>query len=223
MSLITLINFGQDCSTYFPFEEGKTWEMSNYNKKGKLEGTSLNTVTKVSEVSEGTKASVSIKMADAKKKDEEVELVYDMTCAGDKVMVSMNMFLPAEQMEQMNAYEDMEVTMDMEDMTFPNDLSVGQELKDCSMTMEVSASGIKVMSSTTKITDRKVLDKLIVTTAAGDFECFKITQTTEVSAGFISREYTSISYISKGVGVVKSESYDKKGNLDSYSELSKIN
>lgn len=219
---ISVVNLAQDCSKFFPFSEGKTWEMSSYNKKGKLENTSINSVTSVTTVDGGTKASVSIKMKDVKEKDE-VEMTYDMTCVGDIVSVSMNMFLPAEQMEQMQGFEDMEVKMDMEDMDFPNDLSVGQDLKDCSMSMEVSTNGMKIMSSSTNIKDRKVLEKITITTAAGDFECYKITQTTAVSAGFISREFKSVSYISEGVGVVRSESFDKKGNLESYSELSKIN
>ncbi len=222
LSLITLAGLAQDCSAYFPFEEGKSWEMSSYNKKGKLENTSVNTITSLTTTSEGIVATTSIKVKDAKEK-EEVEMSYDMTCKDGEVMVSMNMFLPADQTAQLEAYKDMEVKMDMEDMAFPNDLSVGQELKDCSMTIEVSTNGMKIMSSTTNIKDRKVLDKVTITTAAGDFECYKITQTTAVSAGFISREFKSVSYISEGVGVVRSESFDKKGNLESYSELSKIN
>lgn len=222
MPIVMLSTLAQDCSSYFPFEEGKTWEMSDYNKKGKLTGTSLNTVSNVAVVSDGVKASVAIIVRDAKGKDE-AELGYDMICSEGEVMISMNMFLPAEQVEQMKGYESMEVKLDMGDMAFPNDLTVGQELKDCSMTMEVSTNGVKVMSSTTSIKDRKVLEQLTVTTDAGDFDCFKITQTTAVSMGFISREYKSISYISEGVGVVRTENYDKKGNLDGYSELTKLN
>ena len=72
------------------------------------------------------------------------------------------------------------------------------------------------------IKDRKVVGKETVTTAAGTFECFKVEQTTEMDMGFVKREMKGVSFIAEGIGVVRSESFDKNGDLESYSEITQV-
>lgn len=210
----------QNCESFMPMQEGYKWEVTNFNKKGKEENKVLNTISDVSEVEDGVSATVKMVVSDGK---EEHESSYKMTCTGSKFLMSMSMFLPQEQVQQMESTESMEVELDMEDMEFPNSLEVGQELRNATMTMVAKMNGVQMMSSTTVIKERKVVDKVSITTAAGTFESFKVEQTSEVKMGFMTREFKSISFIAEGVGVVRSESYDKKGELESYSEITSIN
>lgn len=212
-------NFAQDCTSFMPMEEGYKWEVTNFNKKGKEQSKVTHTVKSASVVDGESNAALEMVTVDGK---EEHTTSYEFMCDGSIFKISMNLFLPAETMEQMQSMESMEVVMDMEDMEFPTKLEVGQVLKDASMKMEASMNGMKVMSMITIIKERKVVSKESVTTTAGTFECFKVEQISEVKMGFVNREYKSVSYIAEGVGVVRSESFDKKGEIESYSEITKI-
>ncbi len=214
----------QDCNLYFDFVQGKSWEVSNYDKKGKLEGKMKNTILEQTKNDQGEVAKIKLEAIDVKEKDK-FESIYTIVCNDGNLKMSMDMFMSPEATKQMEmeGMEGVEVSMDMGEMEFPNNLSVGQELNPCEMTMTAKMNGIQIMSMQSEIKDRKVLGKESITTEAGTFECFKIEQTSFVKMGFVKSETKSIIYISDGVGVVKSENYDKKGNLESYSEISKIN
>ncbi len=220
----SLVIKAQDCTLYFDFVEGTTWEMTSYDKKGKQEGKIKNTIIEKSNSSKGNQAKIKMEMLDVKEKDK-VESEYTITCDNGNLNMSMDMFMSPEMTKQMEmqGMENIEVNMEMGDMEFPKDLSVGMELKPCEMTMTAKMNGIQVMSMQSEIKDRKVLSKESITTEAGTFECFKIEQTTFVKMGFAKSESKSITYLSEGVGVVKTEDFDKKGNLVGYTEITKIN
>lgn len=55
--------------------------------------------------------------------------------------------------------------------------------------------------------------------AAGSFDCFRISYVTISETRLITTEINSTEWIAEKVGVVKSESYDRKGNLSGYSLL----
>jgi hypothetical protein len=202
-----------------PLKDGYKWEVTNFNKKGKEESKVTNTVSNVVSGDGIVSAVVNMVMTSGKDTHEQS---YEMTCEGSTFKMSMDMFLPAEQMEQMQSMESMEVEMDMESMEFPSVLEVGQELKDAKMTMVAKTNGMTVMSMTTTITGRKVVSKETITTAAGTFECFKVEQTSKMNMGFVKKEFKSVSYLAEGVGVVRTENLNKKGEVDSYSEITQI-
>ena len=57
----------------------------------------------------------------------------------------------------------------------------------------------------------------------GTFSCFKITQTVEADYPLIGKQhFTSITWIGKGMGVIKTEAYDKKGKLQSRMLLTEL-
>lgn len=212
--------YSQNCLSFMPFEEGYKWETTNFNKKGKEDGKSTNVIKVVSTDGNASSATVDMVVSDGK---EEHSSTYTITCDGSTIQMSMSVFIPEEQMQQMESSEGMDIELDMDDMEFPGQLAVGQELKDAKMTMSASMGGMQVMSSTTTIKSRKVVGKESITTAAGTFDCFKIEQTSVFHMGFMNKEIKSVSYIAEGVGVVRSESLDKKGEIDSYTEITAIN
>ena len=214
------VGVSQECDMYFPLIEGNSWVVSNYNKKGKLQTEELNTIVSKETTAEGEKATIKIEVLDKKKKEEEttVELTYKVECKAGELIMDMQMYIPQEQTESSQSAE---VIMEATNVEFPSNLKVGQELEDASVSAVLSTTGMTMF--TINIVDRKVIAIENLTTPAGTFECYKITQTAKMKIVFLNITATTITYFSKGVGVVRTENYSKNGKLTDYSELTKIN
>ena len=65
--------------------------------------------------------------------------------------------------------------------------------------------------------------ELYATTAAGTFDCHKVTYDFDVKFGFVKAKGSGVEWYDKDKVLVKSESYNKKGKLTGYTELTKIN
>jgi hypothetical protein len=121
----------------------------------------------------------------------------------------------------MSGFQDMEVTVSGADLEMPGAMQVGQTLKDGDIKMAVNSSGMNIMNLEVKIYNRKVEAIETITTPAGTFECFKVSYDTEFRTMFkITAKGTE--WISRNVGTVKSEQYDKNGKLTGYTLLSKF-
>ena len=68
------------------------------------------------------------------------------------------------------------------------------------------------------ITGREVLAKENVTVPAGSFDCYKINQVVETS-GPMKFSTPSTEWICEGVGMIRSQSYGKNGEIAGRSEL----
>jgi len=78
------------------------------------------------------------------------------------------------------------------------------------------------MTMSFHVVDRKVEAFESITTAAGTFECFKLSQTTKSKMMFMNLTLKSIDWIAEGIGSVRSESYTEKGKLEGYTVLTNI-
>jgi hypothetical protein len=87
--------------------------------------------------------------------------------------------------------------------------------------MQASMNGMSLIKLNMNITDRSVVTSEVVKTPAGSFDCMKIVQTTSMD-GLGKSTYESASWYAKGVGMVRTENYDKKGELDTYTELTSL-
>lgn len=209
-----LNGIAQDCSTFFPFKKGAYMEYTTFDKKGKVESITENTVQVIEENEDQIRAELSTVLKDKKGK-ESYAGTYEVFCEDGKLLMDVNsMFNPAMQ----QSFSGYEVTIEGDALTFPNDIEVGQELPDAASKITTAASGINIASMNIEITDRKVEDKVTITTDAGTYECYKIRQTSSIKM-MISRAYSTVEYFAEGVGVVRSETYDQRGKLQSYMEL----
>lgn len=208
-----------NCSTYYPMIEGASYEYKLFNKKGKHEGTSSYTITNVDDDGGNTYATMQIKFVDAKEKNT-FESEYNITCTGDGVKIDFESLFPKQMMEQ---YEDMDLEMDITgtDIEIPNNLSVGKELADANInvTMNMGAMNMKIEVNTT---DRKVVGQESITTSAGTFDCYVITANTSSKMMMAKHQMSDKIWLSKGVGIVKQETYSKKGKLESSMQLEKF-
>ena len=112
-----------------------------------------------------------------------------------------------EELEEMKR----EVTIEGEFPSITTQFYVGQTI-DHSFSME--AKGLKISSEGTQ----RVTARESVTVPAGTFDCFRVES--EMSMKMIMSFRTkSVSWYAAGIGEVKTESYDRRGNLESVQEL----
>jgi hypothetical protein len=193
------------CETYFPIKKGTQLTYENLDAKNKLVGTDFMTLTDLIEADGMTTMKIH-----ASSKDEKGELVYESDfeafCKNGVFTVSMESMMSAETMQ---AYKDMDVKVTQTEVMYPNNMAVGMTLPDASMNLKISMDGMQIMSMDFKITDRKIEAVESITTAAGTFECFKLTESTNMKAMMMDRTYKTTNWLSKKVGNVRTETYYK--------------
>ncbi len=141
-----------------------------------------------------------------------------MRCHNDVYYMDLTGLVPAESMAAMGS---MEMTFSGDALEFPRNMSVGQSLPDATGSFKASTGGLSLMSMTFDYTDRKVEDKTNITTPAGTFDCYKISYTMNMK--FMGkRSYKVVQYFNSEAGAVRTENYDQKGELESYTVLTKF-
>ena len=208
-----------NCSAFYPMIEGTSFEYTNTDKKGKTEGVTRYTVSDVRQEGGATKATFDLRFFDKKEK-EIFNTNYKITCKDDVVKIDYQSLFPSQMMQQ---YTEMGLEMDITgtDIELPNSLSVGQDLADANVSVSMNMSGIK-MNIVVNQTNRKVEKKESVTTSAGTFDCYSITETTSSKTMGSTQEFNNKLWLSEGVGMIKQETYKKNGNLMSSTELTKF-
>lgn len=208
-----------NCSKYYPFEEGTSFQYTMFDKKGKPDGTSDYQVKSVLNSGGETIAEMSVNLHDKKGK-EIVQSNYNIICTGTGVKIDFQSLMPTQMLEQ---YKEMDVQVDLSgtDIELPNDLTVGQELQEANVTMNVKMAGMN-MKTIVNMKNRKVEKKETITTTAGSFECYVIYSENESQVMGMKKTFPSRLWLAEGVGMVKQESYQKDGDLMSTMELTKF-
>jgi hypothetical protein len=208
----------QDCnSAYAPLLEDTKMEVTNYGKKGKIVSIIKSHIYEVDNVVDSTVAKFHSLMVD----DEGEEILksnYVLKCIKGSVWIDMRDMLG----DLTKQFEKMDITVEGNFIEYPDNMSVNTKLPDAEMVLSMNSDSPMPIKIRFNMTDRKVEAQETITTAAGTFNCLKLTYNMEAKMGF-SRTTRSAIWLSKGVGTVKSESYDKKGNVDFRSELTKFN
>ena len=208
------ILFAQEgCSKYYPFEQGTKFQITNYDKNDKPAGV----IDYIVKESDGDTALFAYEMHDDKG-----ELIltseYAILCENDGISIDFRSLAAPGMMEQ---YQDMEVDLSGTNLYLPNDLSVGQTLPDADLLMNVSMAPIN-MKLTVRIFDREVVGEETITTPAGTFDCIILKQNSETKMG-MKVSGSSKEWYAAEVGLVKQESYNKKGKKIASSVLTSFN
>lgn len=209
--------FAQECQPYYMVEKGAVREMSSYDKKDKLTGTSIQTVKDITVAGNKTEWTIGSVSKDEKGKELSSGDLH-MSCEDGVFKMDMKNFIDE---ATLKSFEGMEVTMDATDLDYPAVLSPGQALPDGNITIRVTNQGMAIMTMIVKIYDRKVEAAENMTTPAGTFTCYKLTSTIETKTMFtvIAK---STDWIAAKVGPVRSETHDKDGKLMSYMVLTSM-
>ena len=214
--LVSSTALSQNCSKYYPMEEGTSFQYTMTNKKGKTEGITDYSITNVENTGGVTTATMNMKFTDEKGKEIFVS-DYKLSCTGDVVKIDYNSLVPAQMMKQ---YTDMGMEMEISgtDIELPNNLSVGQGLDDANVAISIKMTGMNMNIKVDQL-NRIVEKKESVNTPAGTYECYVITQDNVSETMGVKQTMQSKLWLAEGVGMVKQETYNKKGDLMSKSEL----
>ena len=220
LTILTSSVKSQDCTMYFPDKIGSEIETTAYDKKGKITSISSFKILEVRQTEKGQEIRAESEIVIPDEKDAVIskgEVVF--YCKDGKFYIDMDQYLKDLNLE---AYESMDVSIDSRDMELPANPKVGDVLEDGNLTVVVRSNNIKIATMTIDISNRVVELIEDVTTPAGTFECFKLNYDIKSKIGFIKQNYKNSVWYAKGVGAVKSESYDKKGKLDGTTLLTKF-
>lgn len=218
MSFITKDN--DDCVMYFVSEKGSKLELKNYNRKGKVQNVIQLEVT--DKVVSNNKITLAIKYAyyDKKQKDVQAKGNYKAMCENGVFKFEFGAMMP---MAGQSKGKNMKMEIESDFLDIPSNPSVGQKLRDGVMKMKMKAEGMPNMFNTkVEIKNRKVEGMEKITTPAGTFSCVKISYNSEMKMSFMKTRTKTIEWFARGVGMVRSESYNKRGKLSGYTELTKL-
>lgn len=208
----------QDCSQYLFLQNGKTIEMTIYNKKGEPIGKRVSTVSNVSNSGGATTASVNTQMFD-KKGNSTGTSASTIKCTGGVLQLDMKVMLPEGQAAKMSTAQ---ATGGSGLLDYPAGMKAGDTLKSGSLV--ISGSNVPPppgagappppplfggSNLTLVVWDRNVLAQESVTTPAGTWNCFKITCKTKLNyrAGPIPVNHTAdvTEWYAPAVGIIKTE------------------
>lgn len=206
-----------ECQGYMPVKVGASFSYEYYDAKGKLESKSTSTVKDLSVSGDILTVTVHAVHMDNKGKVEN-EGDISFTCQNGEIKMDMRSMMNQEQME---GFEDMEVTIDQTNLYYPAVLTPGTTLPDGKLTMKIDMGGM-AMNMIMDIVDRKVEAAESMTTPAGTFDCMKLTQTEKMDMGMMKTTSSSKEWLAMGIGIVRQEHYNDKGELTGYMILTSV-
>ena len=222
--IFTLIFFAfntyaqNNCQPYLPANKGDVWEISTYSPKDKLTGKI--TYELLHKVVQGDETIYKVKNVSYDKKGKEIfENTFEAKCRDGVFEFDMAILISGEMMQSYNNM-DLEVSgSSLEMPSFEN--KVGTNLKDGTLDMKIGADGAMPINMSINMTNRKIEAKEQMTTDAGTFDCIVMSQNIKTKM-IINIETTSKEWYAENIGLVRSESYNKKGKLTGYSVLTKL-
>lgn len=206
----------QDCRGFMPYKVGNEWTITTFDKKGLAETVIESRLAEMKNGQNGAvEAAIDQVIYDEKGKEQSNGTVK-FTCKNGAISLDIRSLLPP---ESLGAYQKMEMTITGSPIEYPATMVAGQKLPDASMEMQVKSGSLVVMRMNFDMTNRLVVGREEVTTAAGVFNCFKMTYQVDSKIGFMKNSQTFTQWMAEGVGLVKSEWLDKKGKLEGSQQL----
>ncbi len=205
----------QNCFKYFPTKEGTTLEYTYYDSQDKV--TAISEQTVIEKKTENGKQIITYQVVNKPvDTDTTYTRTFDIICDKDgKINIDLSAMMP-------NTLNGMQLEVEGGMLDFPRNPTVGQELEGSTMIIKMLSEGKLIATANSDITNRKVEAIDDVTTPAGTFHCIVISYEQTITLGFIKNTAKIKEWYSENYGLIKAESYNKKGKLDSYHELTKI-
>jgi len=214
--LVTLLS-AQDCKLYFPQKTGSVREMKSYTKKDDYTGKMVQEV--LSKHVEGNNVDITVRTTMYDDKDTETAShEIEVRCEDGVFKIDMTDYLS----ELLQSYQSMDVELHGDNLVIPPDLKIGESLPDASAEIIVRSGGLKIMDMTVEILNRQVEARENITTEAGTFDCYKITYVVEAKTKLMNVTTRTVEWLAENVGIVKSENYNRKDKLSSYSVLTRF-
>jgi len=202
--------------TFFPTKEGTVLVYKTFDKKDKVTNMLRYTIKHVNISGSDLDITYLVESIDPKDK-----LVYkdEITIhqKDEKLYLDMSNLIYKATFQQ-NGEIPVNIQVKGNNMEIPVNLKPGDVLPDANVEM-ASEKGFIIMKISAEVTNRKVEAIENVTVKAGTFKAYKFTSDVNSSTMGINVKAKNIDWYVKGIGAVKTESYDKKGKLQSHTEL----
>jgi len=196
---------------FFAMKKGAVQEYVTKDANGKITGQSRTTIKDIT----GTKNAFAViyesEVLDAKgqpaDKNKPFIVNYRIVVKDGVMYLDMKGMFGA-----MQGLDDLQVSGTV--MKIPSNLVVGQTLGDASARVRIG-----FINCSAVITEGKCEAIENVTVEGGTFQSYKVSQKVNITALGMRNEGTTLTWYAKGVGAIKTESYDKNGKLQSVQEL----
>jgi hypothetical protein len=213
--LLSFSFYSLNCEGYYATKKGTVMEMKVLDNKNNVTGKSLLEVIENRQEGGKSIAVVKTQVTDLKK-NKTTESSYELVCDGAETAINM---LKSVEASLKKSTQFSQSSVSGNNPVFPNTMKVGQTLPEA--TISISVKGEISLDSGVKIYDRKVVAEEKITLEAETFDCIVITYTEDTSILFNKTKKYKV-WMAKGVGIVKSEEYDKKERLEKVVELTKF-
>lgn len=225
-ALISLFAAGamaQDCTFFFPQQEGTKLVRKGYDAQGNLKNVMTYQVDKVETMPSGTEVEADYVYADANG-NQIVRGELECSCQNGEFFMNMGDLVSYPAAVSMIG-EDIAMTGDF--MNYPNTISSNIPGDD---DYYFDDANIKIYSKKNKkkranvsIHDRAYETTESLTTPAGTFDCAKVRYNIDVNSPDGRITGYGYEWYAPNVGVVRTELYDPNNNLQSYTVLEEIN
>ncbi len=202
--------------TFFPTKEGTVLIYKTFDKKEKITSKLIYTIKQVKVNGDDMDITYQYESIDPKDK---LLFKEDITIhkKGDKLYLDMGNFINKGAFQK-NGEIPTTVEIKGTDMEIPSNPKPGDELPNANIEMSMKM-GFVNMKMSAQLSNRKVEAMEDITVKAGIYKSYKFTSLVNASAMGIKSESNITEWYAKGVGIVKTENYDKNGKLQSYTEL----
>lgn len=218
-------SYAQDCANFLFLRKDQTIEMTIYDKKGEPNGRQVYQVKEVSTTGGNTTGTINSELFD-KKGNSKAKASSSVQCTGGDMRIDMKLLLPPQESQQFGGSA--EVNAQNSFLSYPNNMKVGDMLPDGYLSIDMShptpppggatppGPGAPPpppgfgKSMTMVINNRKVEGQESITTAAGTWNCFRITYKSRISVKTgpfgIPVNVESTEWYAPGFGIVKTQS-----------------
>lgn len=205
---------------FFPTKEGTVLVYKVFDKKDKESSTFRYTVKKIETNGNDMDITYLIESRDPKDK-----LVFNdeitIQKKGEMLYMDMSNFINKAAFQQ-NGEIPAEIQVTGNNMELPSNPKSGDALPDANIVMTMKL-GFVNMQMSSQVTNRNVEAIEEVTVKAGTFTAYKFSSEVNSSSMGMKFKSANVDWYAKGVGLIKTESYDKNGKLQSRTELIEIN
>ena len=215
--LSPLVN-AQECPMYFPDQIGSVREMRSFDQRDRL--TSITRQEILDKTVSGNDVRVKVRTTSFDNDENEI-LTGDLEIVCEDGVFSFDLrdYLDP---NTLAAYDDMGIEITADNLLYPANMSAGDQLPDGELQMVVKSGQTTILTLVLNISDRKIDGIENITTDAGTFSSYKISYDISTKAGFITTSSSAVEWIADGVGLVRTETYNKRGRLTGYSVLTDL-
>jgi len=212
--------FAQDCKNYYYMINNAEVQMTMYDKNGVKSGTMTWKISGVKK--DGTAFSSAVVSTLSDEKGAEIAKGNGLyKCDGGRLMADMRMSLPQDQAKQLK----MNASLNDSYIEYPVSMQEGMQLPDGLLSMDMNNNGM-ASNMNFEIRNRKVVGKEKITSEAGSWDAYKITYDAVMKikmAGIgIPMNMKTTEWFVPNFGIVKTETFNKKGKKMGSSLLTKL-